>query len=583
MLALIVPEETRKDFERAFLDLKMKEPALSRVDAGFTATSSRGKVDFSDVRAALRVHDRVVVFLDSEVNIPSFLVAAADKIEPVHAFDAAILLDAVKEVHEVAMDPADAARMMAYPITDVLSALRRGRSHAEALRRLKTARDSGRDNGVPLLESLSGYGQAADWARSLLADIDLWREGRLPWSDLDAGLLLSGPPGTGKTLFARSLARSCDASFVASSIAQWQSAGHLGDMLKAMRATFKEAADRAPCILLLDEFDSVGDRTRFTGHNAQYCTEVVAALLECLDGAFRREGVIVVGACNHPDRIDAALLRPGRLGRHFALSLPDTAARKGILATHIGECLRKKDLDEIAAATLGFSGADLAQLVKDGRRKARMKSRTVTVDDILSSLPPATPIDGKLRDRICIHEAGHAAAVIALDVGRLMGVAVMDSFRDGIGIGGGAHFDREARLQTAEYFRNSLVVQLAGMAAEAVLFGDHLEGSGGRNGSDLQRAADIATTMVAQLGMGGITNFMAAETIEDLDRIRRTVPSVNQRVEKLLADAFERAKELVKKNEEFICELAVVLNWEGGVDGDRATSMFDAMEKSDAE
>ncbi|WP_165448414.1 AAA family ATPase [Rhizobium ruizarguesonis] len=581
-LALVVPEEFQKDYARAFTELQRAEPVLADVKLGMVIANQRGRRDYYEVKMLLRFSERVLILLDSEEGLPTYLTAAADRITKVAEIDGKLLTNAVSVTYDWKLSEEHAGLLLRYPIEDVFAALRPGRTASDAHDRLEAARATTLDAGAVRVEDLAGYGAAADWAKMVIADVSEWKAGRLSWRDVDAGVVISGPPGVGKTLFARSLARSCECSFVASSLAQWQSAGHLGDLLKAMRDTFRTAAERAPTILLLDEFDSIGDRSTFSGQNAQYSIEVVAGLLECLDGAFRREGVIVAGACNHPDRIDKALLRPGRLGKHFRLSLPDTEARKGILVTLVGDRYGKNDLDKIAAATLGFSGAELEQLVTDGRRKARLHSRAVTAGDILSCLPPSNPIDGKLRDRICIHEAGHAAAIIELDVGRLLGVAVMDSFR-GVGNGGGAHFDREARLQTAEYYRNNLVVQLAGMAAEFVLFGDHLEGSGGRNGSDLQRAADTATSMVAQLGMGGVTNFLSAETFEDLDRIRRTVPSVNRRVEELLADAYKRAKTLVVKNVEFVCELAVILNAEGGVDGDRATSLFDALEKSDAE
>lgn len=581
-LALLIPEEARKDFERAFHDLKKAETVLANVDLGLATTSLRGRHDYTDIKASLRANERVVIFLEKEDGIPAYVVAAADTIKPVHPIDAAVLAEAVKTVHEVVLDPIIAERMIAFPLEDVLAALRPGRSHSDTLRRLGVARQSTLDKKTPPVEQLAGYGAAGEWARVIVSELADWRDGKLPWEELDSGALLSGPPGVGKTLFARSLARSCDCSFVASSIAQWQSAGHLGDMLKAMRATFKLAAERAPTILLLDEFDSVGDRARFTGDNAQYCTEVVAALLECLDGAYRREGVVVVGACNHPARIDPALLRPGRLGRHFPLSLPDIAARKGILATHLGASLSANHVDRVLAATEGFSGAELAQLAKDARRRARTRAGEVTVDDVLASLPAVKPIEGVLRDRICVHEAGHVAAGLALDVGRLAGAVVMDRFRGGVGVGGGAYFEREDRLTTSEFYMNNLVTQLAGMAAEFVFFGDHLDGSGGGPGSDLQRAADLATTMVAQLGMGGTTNFLSAGSFEDLDRIRRTVRSVNQRVETMLAEQYERAKEIVIRNSPFICELAAILNKEGSVDGDRATTLFRAQRKSDA-
>ncbi|MBB4190015.1 DNA polymerase III delta prime subunit [Rhizobium aethiopicum] len=580
-LVLAVPEDLRKDFNRAALALIKEDDALADVGLGTNSVSLRGRVDYTDVKVSLRACERLVILLDRLEGLPAFLIAAADTIEQMHPIDVEVLVEAVRAVHDLELGHEAAEAMLNYPVADVLAALRPGRDHADVLRRLKAAHDSTLDTKVPPVESLAGFGDAGEWARVVVSELAAWKSGSLTWEDVDSASLLSGPPGVGKTLFARSLARSAGCAFIASSLAQWQAAGHLGDLLKAMRECFQLAAARAPTVLLLDEFDSIGDRTKFAGSNAQYSIEVVAGLLECLDGAYRREGVVVIGACNDPSRIDRALLRPGRLSRHFALSLPDTIARTGILTTHLDGALRQKEIVKIAEATLGLSGAELAQLVADGRRKARGRAQKLRVEDVMSCLPPIAPIKGRLRDRICIHEAGHAAAIIALNVGRLTGVAVMDGFYKG-GIGGGAAFDREERLQTAKHYRNELIVQLAGMAAEIVFFEEHLEGSGGRHGSDLQRAADLATSMIAQLGMGGITNFLSAESLEDLDRIRRTVPSVNRRVERLLATVLDEAKELIGRNSEFVCELAAILNMEGSVDGKLATSMFDKMEKPDA-
>lgn len=157
----------------------------------------------------------------------------------------------------------------------------------------------------------------------------------------------------GKTVFAQALAKSCDVHLVLGSIGRWQAKGHLGDMLKAMRAAFDEARARVPSIMFLEEIDAVGDREKFSDHNAQYCTEVVNALLECIDGAEGREGVVVVGACNHPHKIDAALTRAGRLDRHIRIPLPDRKGREGILRWHLAGALVDADLSDVSERTEG--------------------------------------------------------------------------------------------------------------------------------------------------------------------------------------------------------------------------------------
>src|SRR3546814_617433 len=179
--------------------------------------------------------------------------------------------------------------------------------------------------------------------------------GGLRWEDVDCGVLLSGPTGVGKTMFAGALARTCGCPLVSASLGEWQAAGHLGDLLKAMRRTFDEARKCAPCILFIDEIDSFGDRAAFDRHHRDYGIPLVNAFLEELDGVRGRAGVVVVGATNDPERIDPAIRRPGRLDRTIELGLPDAEALQERSEEHTSElqslmrnsyavfCLKKKN------------------------------------------------------------------------------------------------------------------------------------------------------------------------------------------------------------------------------------------------
>jgi cell division protease FtsH len=188
------------------------------------------------------------------------------------------------------------------------------------------------------VETLSGYGAAQTWSLDLKVDLALWREGQLDWADMSTRLLLSGPPGTGKTTFARALRNTLQVPMIATSVAHWLEPGYLGDVLKAMTSAFDAAAAHAPCILFLDEFDNIGSRGR-AGQNADYWDSLINRMLEILDGATKRTGIIVVGATNHPESIDPALLRSGRLEKHVIIAPPDTDALVGILAHHLGRDL----------------------------------------------------------------------------------------------------------------------------------------------------------------------------------------------------------------------------------------------------
>ncbi|MDB5582677.1 MAG: hypothetical protein JWR80_7853 [Bradyrhizobium sp.] len=179
------------------------------------------------------------------------------------------------------------------------------------------------DGQGPTLHELSGYGEARQWGIDLAADIAAYRRGELEWAAIEKSLLIAGPPGVGKTKYAIALAKTAGIPIVATSVAEWNAANYLSGTLQAMKNAFSQARRAAPCVLFIDELDGISDRAPLRGEHAEYWSQVVNVLLELLAGVDERPGVVVVAATNHPEKIDAAVRRAGRLDRTITIEKPN--------------------------------------------------------------------------------------------------------------------------------------------------------------------------------------------------------------------------------------------------------------------
>ncbi len=574
IVGFILPEGAHLGFyETAAIKLANKHSRIDSLGNRDTAVltaydqASLSRYNTFDFADAVTEFDRVVVVAESESALPDDFDLVADtvvKVEPVTARD---VIASIRVCFRTQITEEQAEAVTKAPLAKVAMALRPGRNVAEALNAIQRLQAKPEETKRPqtegpALDDLFGLGEAGEWGRELAADFEDWKAGRISWSDVDCGILASGPPGTGKTTFAKALAKTCNVHVELGSVARWQAKGHLGDMLKAMRKVFEEARKNAPAIVFLDEIDAVGDRNRFSGHNADYSTQVVAALLECIDGAEGREGVVVVGACNYPDKLDAALVRPGRLDRHVRIPLPDANAREGIIRYHLRGELEDTVIKNVVDRTVGRTGAELEQLVREARRRARRSRRPMELNDMEKSLPPVALIPDAIVRRSAVHESGHVVVGIALGMS-LERVTLMDTF-DPLGpdtqIGGGAFFQLERLTErTREEFNDRICMGLGGLAAEEIMLGSKGAGGGGDPGSDLHIVTIDALRMEASYGLGQGLAYFSADSEEALMMVLRTNPDIQKRVNQVLEEQYRRAKEILTGRMEGLERLSVEL------------------------
>lgn len=561
-------------YEAAAVIMARDAGILHRLAIVLPKASRKGELDIAAVEDQIQTGSSLLVLWPAGQAIPRTIAAAADHVidvDPVRPFH---IVAAARYVLGSSIGLDDAARILEYPVDAAFAALRPGRPLDEVLHRLEQGGSFRRRQEACRLQDMAGYGEAREWGLSLATDIALWKDGRLHWDDVDRGVLLSGPPGTGKTLFAGALASTCGAHLVATSVSRWQSAGHLDDTLAAMRGSFSEASSKKPSILFLDELDGIGDRATISGEHAIYWTQVINCLLELVDGHERLDGVVVVGATNHPKAIDPALMRSGRLDRHIHIPLPDAEARRQLARTYFGDHLLERELNTISIATTGFSGADFAKVGRETRREARRTGAPVTAETILRNLPQGFRIEGALRRAVSVHEAGHAILGVHLQVGTLQLAAVPWEVR-GAQPAGVVHFEIEDGVgRDRNSYLDEVAMLLAGRAAEEEIIGTAYRGAGGGEGSDLHKATDLVAFMEIQLGMGEGISYIDAKSSPERDRIRQVNPVIAARVERVLAREMERSREVVRRYRHAVEAVADVLEKRAHIAGDEVARLL---------
>lgn len=417
----------------------------------------------------------------------------------------------------------------------------------------------------PTLDNLHGQPRAHALLAGLADDLDAWRSGTLPWTEMSSSVLLCGPPGIGKTLAAGALAGSSRAHFVSTSFADCQRAGHLGDYLAAMADRVEEAITNVPSVFFLDEIDSFAKRESVSGTNARYMNSVVNGLLEHLSRLQATPGVLIVAATNHPDRIDPAITRAGRFDRHVQLTHPDRAGIDAILRSHLGNWIGSLDPRLVVDQLVGTTGAEVAAVARMAHGHARRRGRPVTLDDLWDAANEVAPGHGSSDlHAIAVHEAGHI--VVAAHLGLALPGSTRITPR-----GGEVEVGSPARV-TRDSLEARLAALMAGRAAERLVLGDVSNGAGIGEGSDLDVATGLAQRLEVEWGLGDHAPLYAP-----MERERRhLMPAwLRTRLEEHLTRAEARADNIVAAYRPEVDRIAAALLAERELDATRLAELAD--------
>ncbi|ASP23647.1 ATP-dependent zinc metalloprotease FtsH 1 (plasmid) [Antarctobacter heliothermus] len=351
----------------------------------------------------------------------------------------------------------------------------------------------------PSLTDVFGQTDAIAAFAQLQEDVMSWQAGEVAWDQVTSSLLLFGPPGCGKTLLPTAFANSAKLPLIKTSYAECQKAGHQGDMLRALDKAVSEAINSAPSVLFIDEIDAFYARGGDVHANG-YILGVVTGLLTQIDRLNACEGVILVGATNHPDIVDEAVLRAGRFDRHIAIKPLDITAITTFLQAKLGETTDASQLRQIAERMIGATGAEIDDFIRKARTLARELKSDLTDQLLLraANLYLPRPDDSLLR-RIAVHEAGHLLA------GHRLGSPPVALAR--VTPQGGAVLRPHRMMHTDVTLHADLVMFLAGRAAEQILCQSVSDGAGSGPDSDLARATRLALQAEAQFAFGEVTHL----------------------------------------------------------------------------
>lgn len=396
------------------------------------------------------------------------------------------------------------------------------------------------------------------------------------------GALLVGPPGTGKTLIAKAVAGEAGVPF-------FQIAGSefvemfVGRGAAKVRDLFKQANEKAPCIIFIDEIDAVGKRRDASLNSNDEREQTLNQLLSEMDGFDNHKGIVVLAATNRPETLDKALLRPGRFDRRIPVELPDLKGREAVLQIHANDVKMEPgvDLSIIAKSTPGASGADLANIINEAALRAvRFGRRRVTTEDLAESVDVViagakkknTVLSEHEKDVVAYHETGHAiVGAIQKNDAPVTKITIVPRTGGALGFTMQVE-DDERYLMSKSQAMDEIAVLCGGRAAEELIFGEMTNGAS----NDIERATAIARAMVTQYGMSeklGMVTLSQQQSRylgggSSLTCSEATAEEIDAEVKRIVEEGHQRALQTLKENRFKLHEIAHYLQKKETITGE---------------
>ena len=406
---------------------------------------------------------------------------------------------------------------------------------------------------------------------------------------LPKGALLVGPPGTGKTLLAKAVAGEAHVPFFSISGSEFVQM-FVGMGAAKVRDLFKQAAEKAPCIVFIDEIDTIGKKRDggVIGGNDER-EQTLNQLLTEMDGFDANKGVVILAATNRPDSLDPALLRPGRFDRRIPVELPDLAGREAILRVHARQVKLERHIDftAIARATSGASGAELANIineaalraVREGRAAVAQSDLEESVETVIAGYQRKNAVLSEHEKRVVsYHEVGHAlVAALQSNAAPVTKITIVPRTSGALGYTMQVDQD-DKKLLTREELLSKIAVLTGGRAAEEVVFGSVTTGAS----NDIEQATKLARAMITRYGMSDEFGMVAMETVSNqylggdtsLACSPDTATAIDRQVVEVVRAQHDKAVELLKNNMASLNRVAEYLYREETITGEQFMSLL---------